>query len=162
MATINTVASEDSVEVTSKDIEVLQNLEAEPAPKKELTFARFCWDKGVFKCLLPLLVIGGVTAGVMKALGIQPSRDQIPKVFADFIFSRDGWEGLEAEDLPRWNTRGSGVLRLQMVNALDDHWQPYFEKSVEEWNNGVPDVIELSVTSAQPDSGCDFMRGKFA
>jgi hypothetical protein len=159
----STTSSEESVEITKE--EVVQTISKDKAavpPEKELTFARFCWDKAFCKCFFPLFVVIAVIAGTMTALGIQPSRDQIPQPLADFIFSRDGWEGLEAKDLPRWNTRGSGVLKLEMLNALEDHWQPYFEQSIEEWNNGEPDVVELTVTKVEPDSGCDFIRGKFA
>lgn len=152
-----------SIEVTKE--EVLNSIvvqERVSSPKEEdLTFARFCWDKFVCKCVAPLLVIIAIIAGIMTFFGIQaPTREDIP--FADFIFSRDGWQGLKAQDLPRWNTRGSGTLKLEMINALEDHWQPYFEQSVLEWNTGDPDVVELSVTPATPDSDCGFQRGKFA
>jgi len=92
---------------------------------------------------------------------MKPAKEDIP--FAEFIFSRDGWEGMNAEDLPRWqNDRASGKLQLEMLNALDDSWQPYFTQSIEEWNNGDPDIVELTVTKVTPDEGCDFVRGKFA
>ena len=97
----------------------------------------------------------------MIALDMKPAKEDIP--FAEFIFSRDGWEGMNAEDLPRWqNDRASGKLQLEMLNALDDSWQPYFTQSIEEWNNGDPDIVELTVTKVTPDEGCDFVRGKFA
>ena len=127
----------------------------------EQSFASFCWNRAFCKYLFPLFVVGAAIAGIMMAFDIKPpNRDQIP--LSNFIFSRDGWEGLSAEDLPRWNTRGAGVLKLEMLNALDDHWQPYFAQSIEEWNNGDPDVVELTVTKVTPDNECDFVRGKFA
>lgn len=102
-----------------------------------------------------------IAAGAVSFFGIEPpTKDDIP--FADFVFSRDGWQGLKAQDLPRWNTRGSGVLRLEMINALEEQWQSYFEQSVQEWSTGDPDVIELSVTPGTPDLDCGFVRGKFA
>lgn len=156
--------NEEAVEVRREEVEVVRSIgqDNNVPPVKQLTFARFCWDKAFCKCLLPLIVIMGIIAGVMTFLGIQPNKESIPKVLSEFIFSRDGWEGLEAKDLPRWNTRGSGVLKLEMINALEESWQPYFDLSIEEWNTGDPDVVELSVTKAEPDSGCDFIRGKFA
>jgi len=124
------------------------------------TLASFCWNKACVRCILPLFIICGITYGVIAALGIHVDKNSIP--FSDFIFSRDGWEGLKAEDLPRWNNRGSGILQVEMLNALDDHWQSYFNKSFDEWNSGEPSVLELSVTKVEPDSGCDFVGGKFA
>ncbi|CAB9500978.1 expressed unknown protein [Seminavis robusta] len=155
------VPEDESIEVTKE--EVLYSLEAgqgNSKPEAPLTFFGFLWNKLCCKFVLPILVLIGIIAAVMTALGIQPSKDQIP--FADFIFSRDGWEGLDAEDLPRWNNRGSGILKLEMLNALEDHWEPYFTQSIDEWNTGDPDVVELSVTKVPADSGCDFIRGKFA
>ena len=106
-------------------------------------------------------MVAGIVFGVAKYLGIEPpDKDSIPTPFADFLFSRDGWEGLDAEDLPRWNA--NGVLKLEMLNALDDSWQSYFNKSIDEWNTGDPNVVELSVTRVDVDSGCEFTRGKFA
>lgn len=106
-------------------------------------------------------MIAGLIFGVVKYLGIEPpDKESIP--FGDFLFSRDGWEGLDAEYLPRWDTKGSGVLQLEMLNALDDSWQSYFTKSIDEWNTGDPDVVELNVTRVDVDSGCEFVRGKFA
>ena len=161
---------EETIEVTEADlVHTLQSIpKSSPASpttpasnaNKNLSFSSFCWNKACLKCILPLLVVGGIVYGVMKYLGIEPDKESIP--FSDFIFSRDGWEGLDAENLPRWNTRGSGVLKLEMLNALDDSWQSYFTKSIGEWNTGDPDVVELTVTRVEVDSGCEFTRGKFA
>ena len=68
------------------------------------SFTSFCWKKGG-KYFLPLLVVVGIVAAVLLVL--QPTREQVP--FADFIFFRDAWEGMQADELPRWNTRGAGV-----------------------------------------------------
>ena len=161
--TTTSLSDDETIEVTKEDL--VNTLQSSPkaastTDNQNLSFASFCWNKACLRCILPLAVIGGIVLGVMKGLGIEPDKDSIP--FADFIFSRDGWEGLNAEDLPRWNTRGSGVLKLEMLNALEDHWQPYFTKSIEEWNTGDPDVVELTVTKVDADSGCEFTRGKFA
>jgi hypothetical protein len=123
---------------------------------REPSFASFCCQKG--KYFLPLGVLVGVIAGVILVL--QPSREDIP--FADFVFFRDGWEGLTAEELPRWNTRGAGVLKIEMLNALEEEWQPYFDQAIQDWNNGDPDVIDLTVTKVDPNSECDFVSGKYS
>ena len=131
--------------------------EEDPYP----SFLLFIYKKCCCKYLLPVFVLMGVIAAVMAGLGIQPTKDHIP--FADFIFSRNGWKDVNAEDLPRWDTRGAVILKLEMLNELDDHWQSYFTKAIDEWNTGTPDVLELSVTRTQtPNADCDFVRGKFA
>ena len=140
------------IEVKNDD-EVLHSV---ASPAKALSFSSFCWKKS--SCFLPIFVVIGVITAVMLVL--QPTKKHIP--FADSIFFRDGWEGLTSKDLPRWNTRGAGVLKIEMLNALEDDWQPYFAQAIQDWNNGDPDVIELTVTKVQPDSECDFVSGKYA
>lgn len=136
-----------------------QNNENDDNTVKDQNFCRFLWSYSICKCFLPLLFIVGVLVGVAKVFGIAPTKDQIP--FADLFFSRDSWGDFNADELPKWDTGGSGVLRLEVINALTDDWQNYFEKSIEEWNTGDPDVIDLTVTRTSPDPGCDFVRGKF-
>ena len=97
----------------------------------------------------------------MIAFNISPDKDDLPDPFQDFLFSRDAWEGLQAEDLPHWNTYGSGVLELTMLNALEEKWQSYFTTSINEWNNGDPDVIDVTVQKVDPNSNCEFVRGQY-
>jgi hypothetical protein len=150
VATVSFDDEDLSIEV--KDEQVLNSLGNATAP----SFSSFCWQKG--KCFLPLAVVVGVVAGVLLVL--QPTRKDVP--LADFIFFRDGWEGMTAEELPRWNTRGAGVLKIEMLNALAEDWQPYFDQAIQDWNNGDPDVLDLTVTKVEPNSECDFVAGKFS
>lgn len=121
----------------------------------------FC-SKVVKIFLIPLLLIGGTIIAIMYFTGW--GGGLISK--SGFIFEKDGWEGVQIEDMPKWNTRGSGILQIEMINTLDEHWQSYFQQSLSEWNSGIPKILELTETRITDDDNtqykdCDFVIGKF-
>lgn len=51
-------------------------------------------------------------------------------------------------------------LKLNIINNLDDKWEPYFQQSIKDWEQGDPDVLSLSVIKAAAhDPACEFVTG---
>mmetsp|Transcript_4283 Transcript_4283/g.6619 ORF Transcript_4283/g.6619 Transcript_4283/m.6619 type:complete len:307 (-) Transcript_4283:5111-6031(-) len=51
-------------------------------------------------------------------------------------------------------------LKLKIINNLDEEWEPYFQQSIKDWEQGDPDVLSLSVTKAAVhDPDCEFVMG---
>jgi len=84
-------------------------------------------------------------------------RDQIPDVLN--FHNEDPFLMTDPDDANRWDNDGSG-LDLELLNALDSFWYPFFEVAVDEWENGSPDALTLSTRTAnQPDSECSDIEG---
>ncbi|KAL7536589.1 hypothetical protein ACHAXR_007261 [Thalassiosira sp. AJA248-18] len=64
-------------------------------------------------------------------------------------------------DFNTWDTqRSCKGLELHIINNLDDQWQPYFERSIDDWENGEPDVLTLHVRKPVfHDPGCEPSQG---
>lgn len=60
----------------------------------------------------------------------------------------------------KWPTDGTGGLELEIVNALDDRWTPFFDQAVIDWENGDPDALSLTTSRASPDSSCQSIDRK--
>merc|ERR1711884_165091 len=58
------------------------------------------------------------------------------------------------------NNNNNDGLRLTIVNALTADWTEYFDKAIEDWDNGVPDVLSLSTTTTTADSERTPLEGK--
>lgn len=67
----------------------------------------------------------------------------------------------EPYDFNTWYTQCScNGLHLRVVNNLDDKWNPYFERSISDWENGDPDVLSLHVIELPfRDPNCELMQG---
>lgn len=51
-------------------------------------------------------------------------------------------------------------LKLKIINNLDEKWEPYFQQSIKDWEQGDPDVLSLSVVKAtEHDPECEFVMG---
>ncbi len=46
-----------------------------------------------------------------------------------------------------------------MVNALDDTWQTEFSTAMNDWENGNPDSLTLTITRAEVDYTCKEIEG---
>jgi hypothetical protein len=78
---------------------------------------------------------------------------------ANQFLDEDPFNGAEFTNI--WQTKDGLGLELVVVYALDTIWQPYFFKSVDEWNSGTPDTLTLTTEIAeQPDLGCSAIIGK--
>ena len=64
-------------------------------------------------------------------------------------------------DFNAWEqSRHCRGLKLRIINNLDEKWEPYFQRSIKEWEQGDPDVLSLSVAKAAVhDPACEFVMG---
>jgi len=58
-----------------------------------------------------------------------------------------------------WPTSGEGGLSLEVINALDDTWQTEFAAAMDDWENGNPDALTLTITQAEVDYNCQVLEG---
>ena len=65
----------------------------------------------------------------------------------------DPFSGIDPFEIPAWRNQGSG-LSLQILNALDDIWQNTFDVVVQEWDNGIPDALSLTVSQIPVEPEC--------
>lgn len=59
-----------------------------------------------------------------------------------------------------WPSNGKGGLELELVNALDDRWDAFFQKAVADWDNGDPDALTLDTSTSDVDPSCKAIDGK--
>lgn len=78
----------------------------------------------------------------------------------DFM-DRNPHGGNSPFDFNVWEqSRDCRGLKLRIINNLDDKWEPYFQQSIEDWEQGDPNVLSLSVVKvAQHDPACEFVIG---
>lgn len=64
-------------------------------------------------------------------------------------------------DFSLWDTeRRCNGLDLHVINNLEEKWQPFFERSIEDWDNGDPDVLTFNVRKpVWHDPGCEPRNG---
>ncbi|GAX29585.1 hypothetical protein FisN_24Lh043 [Fistulifera solaris] len=61
---------------------------------------------------------------------------------------------------------GQGGLQLEVLNALDDTWTPFFEEYIQKWDAGFQnethtvDPLSLTVQRVEVDSQCEPVDGK--
>lgn len=58
-----------------------------------------------------------------------------------------------------WPTSGTGGLDLEILNALDDTWQSEFNLAIDDWENGNPDALTLTVSQGEVDYTCSKVDG---
>jgi hypothetical protein len=56
-------------------------------------------------------------------------------------------------------SKGKGGLSLELLNALDDSWQTYFEQAVSDWESGSPDALSLTTSKVTAESECKQVDG---
>lgn len=125
------------------------------------------------KCLFVTLFLGAIGTGAALYFGLISREDLTnlaDKIRAGFddILNSDPFSGLggsgstdpnELSDI-KWPTSGSGGLKLEIVNALDDRWTPFFDQAVLDWDNGDPDALSLTTSRSSPDASCKAIDGK--
>ena len=59
-----------------------------------------------------------------------------------------------------WKTKGQSGLRLQVLNNLesDSNWREIFQSSIEQWNEGSPKAVDMSVRQMSYDPDCRAVR----
>ena len=83
-------------------------------------------------------------------------RDQIPESLQ--VHEEDPYHMLEPGEANTWESDGSG-LNLEVVNALDPQWYDYFDEAVIDWDQGDPDALTLTTSTADSDSECAEIEG---
>mmetsp|Transcript_14870 Transcript_14870/g.30347 ORF Transcript_14870/g.30347 Transcript_14870/m.30347 type:complete len:345 (+) Transcript_14870:43-1077(+) len=125
---------------------------------------------GCCTCLITAAIVVGV--GIFLAVYLTDAEspsDLVPENFhpgdfiptlEEFIFE-DPFNATTPEEANRWaGTTGTGGLKLEIVNALEEKWYPFFDLSVAQWDDGNPDVLTLSTSMGRPDSDCTPILGK--
>ena len=132
--------------------------------KQTSSYGRRC--SSFCACLLVFVVI--VAAGIFLAVrltGADSAADLLPKDFIptlDHFFAEDPYNATSPADANRWQgfTTGHGGLELEIVNSLDSDWHPFFNIAVQEWDEGTPDALTLSVSYDTPGADCEPIQGK--
>ena len=120
------------------------------------------------KLLIGTLFVGGIALGLGLYFGLITQEDIAAGVAAvkdtfDRIINSDpfkemfggGTDTNSTTGLLWQNSNGKDGLELELVNALDDRWLPFFEEAVVDWDNGDPNSLTLSTSKANsPDSSC--------
>ena len=73
--------------------------------------------------------------------------------------SGDPFKGITPGQANRWNNRNSG-LTIQILNALNDQWDTYFQLAVQDWDNGTPDALTIMTEKVAADNACEPVQGK--
>lgn len=58
-----------------------------------------------------------------------------------------------------WPTKGTGGLKLELLNALDENWEIEFNTAINDWDNGEPDALSLTVKRGDVDHLCTQVEG---
>ena len=109
--------------------------------------------------MVPLAVIAAVATALIIYFDI--GKDDFAGWIPDEedFRNEDPFNAVLPEDANRWRNKGDG-LRLEILNALDERWYPYFEASVREWDEGSPDALTLFSSFRSPDASCEAVQGK--
>lgn len=62
------------------------------------------------------------------------------------------------DEVNKWKSGNNG-LELEVLNALDDLWFPFFYTAVSEWDSGSPDAVNLKTVRVATDSDCSTVAG---
>jgi hypothetical protein len=113
----------------------------------------------LFQCAL-MLTVAGVATLLLLFFVFNPDDvgNFIPN--PDEFREEDPFNSANKDDANLWRTKGGTGLNLVVVNALDDIWHPYFFTAVDQWDEGVPDALSLTIEDASPDSTCNALDGK--
>jgi hypothetical protein len=126
----------------------------------------------MINCLVTLLFLGAGGYLLWHFLG-KPDANEIGSAFGDFDFGDvlGNWSGTDLSDLwdedpflsdnstNSWPTEGAGGLELDILNALDDSWATEFGVAVDDWENGDPDCLTLTVQQGDVDHSCSQVDG---
>lgn len=112
---------------------------------------------------VPLVFIAIGAVALVIAMG---GRDAIPIPIQpsgsfedDFWEDEDPWQGMTPSQVNKWDVDRGG-LKLDVINALDDWWDPYFFRAITEWDSGDPDALSLTTDKLTTDPDCEPVTGK--
>lgn len=136
-----------------RDSEIAARSMATVVERRKCTWRRF------LSYFIPLAVLGGVAAGLIIYFDIDKNDFKRFIPTEEEFREEDPFNAIPPEKAHRWRNKGNG-LRLEVLNALDERWHPFFDQSIEEWDNGTPDALELFTSMRAPDSKCSPVQGK--
>jgi hypothetical protein len=125
---------------------------------------------GCFSGIITLLLTVAIGIGLGLYFGVFTKKDlgDLAGAFKDGfndIIGSDPFSGLGSgkevnSTVYRWvGSTGKGGLTLELLNALDDSWQTYFEQAVYDWESGSPDALSLSTSNVTAESECEQVDG---
>lgn len=107
------------------------------------------------RCLVTLVVVGIVITMIVIIVPLMSNG----QMMSDLDLFRNEGNNNDLNDTHTWSNTGNG-LELTIVNALDLNWHEYFNISVQQWDDGTPDSLTLSIEIAdEPDTNCSPMAG---
>jgi hypothetical protein len=125
--------------------------------------------------LVSLVILGaigtglGVYFGVIDQEDISNARDifgdkanDLGDNLNDFlnqILETDPYAGTNGTEYMWDGASGSGGLELELLNALTDDWQSYFDQAVTDWESGTPDALSLTTKQITAESKCSPVDG---
>jgi len=121
-----------------------------------------CWSGCIGRILSygSCLVIIGLAVGLSLYYTGVIDKNDLPGNIGDSLPDVDIFRGEDPHrgSANEWQSGGSG-LEMTLVDALDTQWHPYFDRAVQDWDNGTPDALTLSTELGEPDSSCSTVSG---
>jgi hypothetical protein len=107
------------------------------------------------------LVAGAVIVAVLYFSGNLDSSDlpQVPESLTSIFIDSDPFQGFTLDNASKWKTGNQGGLELEIWNACEDQWTPYFDTAVSQWDAGTPDVLTLYPSRVDVDPDCTAVDG---
>ena len=66
--------------------------------------------------------------------------------------TNDPFRGIDGGILSKWSNDEVSGLFLEVENSLDSVWDPFFNVTIQEWNDGTPDALALTTLRVEADS----------
>jgi hypothetical protein len=117
-----------------------------------------CTRNRCIRWTVPILFLFGLICGILYYLIGRGSIQNIVLQPGNFP-NEDPFNGTNPANADHWQTAHHG-LAIEIVNALDSSWYPFFDLAVKEWDNGNPDALTLTTSVMSPDSACSAITGK--
>ena len=116
-----------------------------------------------FKVGFPLIVISSVVIAILFFTGAFDEKvEAVQESLGELFFDSDPFAGKSSAGNPEeayaWANEGLG-LELEIANHLDDSWQSFFNKAIQDWDSGEPDALSITTRKAEYDFDCEAERG---
>uniref|UniRef100_A0A6T7J2R8 Peptidase metallopeptidase domain-containing protein n=1 Tax=Attheya septentrionalis TaxID=420275 RepID=A0A6T7J2R8_9STRA len=116
-------------------------------PKKK------CTVRNVISLLLTVGLIGGSIFALLVAFNGRSSGSSNPGDWINF-WDDDPFAGADPEDPRSWKLQRKEGLTLDVLNALDNRWQEFFDRAMFDWSNSSPSIIRFTSETVPQESAC--------